>query len=411
MKTILHIADWYHPYGGAERLLFDTCQLLEAQGHTNIICYNEHPKQQPTGDRHEYAIADLEFFTYYTEGYMARAGDCIPKLREIIARHAPDVCHIHNFQNYTLTDWLIQTLPTCRSIHDPRLYCFTDWRILPDRRVCPHPLGKECIREGCLSSGLFPKTPVDLNAVHVLRNQDVHKKMPQLMCESRIQIDCMLQNGFAPSQLAWLPNFTTIAPENEAKAFKAEHFDPDANYVVFVGRASWEKGAHVLLEASKHLTSQPQIVIITAGPELERIQTEAAAADPTGERIRVIPGLSYAETRTWYARAAVVVIPSVWLENFCLVGLEAFANCTPVIASEIGGIKDWLTPGETGWFFPMGDAKVLAQRIDDALGDRPRLQAMGDAAYARVAQYYNCDLYLERLLRIYDRTISVHSTA
>lgn len=401
MKTILHIADWHHPYGGAERLLFDTCRMLEERGYVNILCYNDHPRQIRTGNRPEYAIPNLELFTYYTEGYTTLARKPVEQLRAIIAKHRPDVCHIHNFQNYFVTNYLLDTLPTCRSIHDPRLYCFTDWRILPDRRVCPHPLGPDCIKEGCLSKGVLPKTDVDRNAPHVLRNQDVHKRMPQLICESRVQIECMLQNGFDPAQLAWLPNFTDIAPEAEARAFKDAHHNPAKQHVVFVGRASWEKGAHVLIEAAKRLQSRPNITIITAGPELERIQALAAEVPS----ITVIPGLSYAETRKWYAKADVVVIPSVWLENFCLVGLEAFANLTPVIASEIGGITDWLTPGETGWFFPLGDAAALARRIDAALADAPRLQRMGEAAYSRVAAYYNADLYIDRLGAIYRKTL------
>ena len=402
MKTILHICDWYRPIGGAEKLLFDMLGLLENEGCTNIIVYNDHPDQEPGGLRPEHAVRGLELFSYHYPGSRFLAKRAIKQLDEIIKKYSPDICHIHNFQNSLVTDYLIETLPCVRSLHDPRLYCFTNWKLLPDKSICPYPLGADCIRQGCISSGLFPKNNFDRNAPWVLRNYNVHKKMPVLILESRMQIECILENGFSPEQIAWLPNFTPILPEQEVRRFVQTHFDPDEKIVLFVGRASYEKGVQVLADACNYLRSKCKVVIITAGPLLEEVQKKALAYSG---KIEVIPGLSYDETRKYYAMSSVIVIPSVWLENFCLVGLEAYANMKPVIGSRIGGIQDWLKDNETGWFFEPGNARDLAAKIDHALADPERLGAMGRAGYDRVCQYYNEKLYLSRLLEIYDKAI------
>lgn len=399
---ILHICDWYTPIGGAEKLLFGTLDKLEQKGHTNIVVFNDHPHQRLTGKRAEYACKFLELFVYFHPAAPTNAVRSIPQLKEIIDQHTPEVCHIHNFQNPYVTEFLLKEIPCVRSIHDPRLYCFTNWRLLPDRRICPYPLGVECLRQGCLSSGLTPKTDFDRNAFWVLKHHNLHKKMPALILESRMQMDCMIQNGFLPKQLFWLPNSTPIQPISEIREFVAKHHDPKERIVLFVGRASYEKGIHVLVESCRYLRSDCKIVIITAGPLLEEIKQQAAEF---GDRIEVIPGLSYEETRVYYARASVVVIPSVWLENFCLVGLEAFANMKPVIGSRIGGIRDWMKEGETGWFFEPGNSKDLAAKIDKAFESKERLQAMGESAYRRVQTYYNQDLYTFRLLEIYSKGI------
>jgi len=403
MKTILHICDWYRPIGGAEKLLFDTLKLLENEGCTNIIVYNDHPDQEASGLRPEYAVKGLELFSYHYPGSRLLAKRAIKQLKEIIKKNSPDICHIHNFQNSFITEYLIKTLPCVRSIHDPRLYCFTSWKLLPDKSICPYPLGVDCIRQGCISSGLFPRNNFDRNAPGVLRNYKIHKKMPALILESRMQIECILENGFSPEQIAWLPNFTPIMPEQEVKQFVRKHFNPDEKIVLFVGRASYEKGAQVLVDACKYLKSKCKVVIITAGPLLEKIKSMASTYPAL---IEVIPGLSYADTRKYYARSSVVIIPSVWLENFCLVGLEAYANMKPVVGSCIGGIKDWLNEEETGWFFDPGNARDLAEKIDHALADPGRLKTMGRAAYDRVCKYYNDKLYLSRLLAIYEKEIN-----
>jgi len=398
MSTILHICDWYHPIGGAERLLFDTLDLLERQGHVNIIAYNDHEDQRPTGRRPEYPLKWLELYIYYHPTAEKMALAAIKPLKEIIRRHRPDFCHIHNFQNPYVTKWLIDTLPVVRSVHDPRLYCFTQWRLLPDKSICPHPLGPKCLELGCVRVGRDQSSHTDANAPFVWLLNRVHRRMPLLIAESAAQSQCLYENGFPPEQVAHLPNFTPVEPEEEVRRFVDAQFDPKENIVLFVGRASYEKGAHVLLQACRHLSSKARVVCITAGPELAAIQEQARAI---GDRVEIIPGLPYAETRAWYARASVVVTPSVWLENFCLVGLEAGVCMKPVIGSCVGGITDWLVDGETGWFAAPGDPVDLAAKIDEALSDPERLQRMGRAAYRRVAALYTPDIYLKGLTDAY----------
>ena len=400
MKTILHICDWYHPIGGAEKLLFDTLELLERKGHTNVIVYNKHPRQQPGGTRPEYWCFGLELYEYYHPFYTFFARQATRKIEKIIQKHSPDVCHIHNLQNPFVIEYLVKRLPTVRSIHDPRLYCFTHWKLLPDNSICSYPLGQECINQGCITKGIRPRTRFELNARFVVQNFEAHKKMPVLITESRSETECMLENGFIPEQIAWLPNCTPIESEQASIQYEEKYFDPNQKIILFVGRASYEKGAQVLVDACEFVESNCKIVIITAGPLLEEIRLRASKY---GNRIEVIPGLSYEETKKYYAMASVVVVPSVWLENFCLVGLEAFANRKPVIGSRIGGIQDWLKENETGWFFEAGNAQDLAAKIDMALADPAKLRGMGVAAYDRVSRYYNGNIYISRLIEIYEK--------
>jgi glycosyltransferase involved in cell wall biosynthesis len=404
MKTILHICDWYSPLGGAEKLLFDGLRLLERTGHQNVMVFDARKGQEPTGRRPEYACKGLEpHWPRVLPGRKkAVIRRCHKQLQKIIDRHQPDVCHIHSLQNSYAVEYLIETLPTVRAIHDPRLYCFTWWRLLPDKTICPYPIGSQCLEQGCLTRGNTPKTIHDILAPYVLRNYRVHRRMPVLIAESRMAVESLLQNGYRPDQIAWLPNFTPLDPPAKVKKYIRKYHDPSDPMVLFVGRASYEKGAQHLIEAAGRLKSSCRVVLITAGPDLEELRKQAA---PLGSRVEIIPGLSYEKTREWYARASVVVVPSVWLENFCLVGLEAYANMKPVIGSYTGGIKDWLIDEETGWFFEMGNSEDLAEKIDLAMSDPKRLKQMGQAAYQRATDFYSEDQYLPRLMGIYQKAI------
>lgn len=73
----------------------------------------------------------------------------------------------------------------------------------------------------------------------------------------------------------------------------------------------------------------------------------------------------------------VVVIPSVWEEAFPYAALEALAVGTPVIASNVGGIPEIVSEGETGFLFQAGNPEDLARALLDARSDPDRLAKIG----------------------------------
>jgi glycosyltransferase involved in cell wall biosynthesis len=60
--------------------------------------------------------------------------------------------------------------------------------------------------------------------------------------------------------------------------------------------------------------------------------------------------------------------------------LEALACGLPALVSDIPGNREWITPGETGWWFPDGDVNALTQAILDAAARRDQLPEMGRRA-------------------------------
>ena len=68
----------------------------------------------------------------------------------------------------------------------------------------------------------------------------------------------------------------------------------------------------------------------------------------------------------------VLVVPSLWWESFCLTIREAQLAGVPVIASDLGAMREALDGEECGLLFHAGDARELADRIDRA---HPRRRA------------------------------------
>lgn len=407
---ILHICDWHRPFGGAERLLFSMLKTLEAGGHENILVANDAPGQMRTGKRPEYFVERLE--ADFADVPLASLGGSAPwidrlrtRLAEIIARHKPDVAHFHNMQNPFVLRAVAEDLPSVRSIHDPRLYCPTDWRLLPNGDVCPHAMGRRCVTEGCLPRNPLGSSSLIKRLPYRLLHFKEHRRLETLIAESRAVYDCLRQNGFPAEQIAILPNMTASYGDwDEVCRFNERHHRSEDRVVLFVGRASREKGIDQLIDAMALVPKPWKLVLVTGGDYLRQVKERIKARGI--ENSVELPGvLDYETTRAQYARADVVAFPSVWIESFGLVGVEAMANGKPVVAFKTGGIPDWLDDGRTGLLAPLKDVSALARNIERLLGDPTLARAMGRSGHERAARLYNEKIYLDRLIGIYGAAI------
>jgi hypothetical protein len=82
----------------------------------------------------------------------------------------------------------------------------------------------------------------------------------------------------------------------------------------------------------------------------------------------------------FYSRSMVVVIPSIF-EQFGLVALEAMACGCPVVASDVGGLRETVVPGVTGELFAADDSETLANMLAGYLRNPHRCEYQGSNAY------------------------------
>lgn len=74
-------------------------------------------------------------------------------------------------------------------------------------------------------------------------------------------------------------------------------------------------------------------------------------------------------------------------ESFCLVALEAMACAVPVLATDVGGLPEVVSNGESGLLFPVGDCKTAVSLASTLLSNPNRHQAMGKAGRTRALTY------------------------
>lgn len=86
--------------------------------------------------------------------------------------------------------------------------------------------------------------------------------------------------------------------------------------------------------------------------------------------------------------------------------LEAMATGLPVIATEVGGNPELVVDGVTGALVPKQDPEAMASAVAAYLDDRNKILAHGNAALARVQEFFTLDGMVSRYLQVYDELLS-----
>jgi glycosyltransferase involved in cell wall biosynthesis len=104
--------------------------------------------------------------------------------------------------------------------------------------------------------------------------------------------------------------------------------------------------------------------------------------------------------------ASEVCVLSSRAEGFSNSILEYMAAGRPVVATDVGGAREAIVEGETGYLVAAGDDAALAARVVELLMDAPRARAMGEAGRRRVEAEFSCEAQLERTLAVYERLLA-----
>lgn len=173
--------------------------------------------------------------------------------------------------------------------------------------------------------------------------------------------------------------------------------------LLFIGRLDLQKGLDVLLDALVLVPSDFawQLRIVGDGPERARLRDKVAAL-ALNDRVTF---LGYQDdVLTHYHWADLFILPSHF-EGMPNVVLEAMACGLPVIGSNIGGTRDVVTHGETGWLVPRGNAQELAAAIVDGIRSQARFCEMGKKARTKVKAQYSIAAVASRYLAEYEHVL------
>jgi D-inositol-3-phosphate glycosyltransferase len=190
--------------------------------------------------------------------------------------------------------------------------------------------------------------------------------------------------------------------------------------VLFVGRLQPLKQPEVavravalLAAASPKLAATLTLVIVGGPSGRGGVQPESLiklAADlGVADLVRLVGTVPHDVIPAYYRAADATLIPSR-SESFGLVAIESSACGTPVVASDVGGLRVAVRDGVTGWLVPSFAPEAFADALGRVLGDPPLAAAMGTAG-ARFARRFDWRRASIDLLAIYEDLVEPGSGA
>lgn len=189
-------------------------------------------------------------------------------------------------------------------------------------------------------------------------------------------VEVLEANGVAPSRCHVVPQYIG---EEKFQAFPRPIRDSRESRPVrfaFVGRWSWEKGVHLLLDAFRfaRVEREVELWIISTTTSQAEIDVLMANSLRPDRRVRVFDDLRGADVSRTLALTDVCIVPSICMELASMVVLEANAQDIPVIASSTVGNRYVIEDGVNGKVFPSGDPNALRHWIE-VIAKEPHIAA------------------------------------
>ncbi len=172
---------------------------------------------------------------------------------------------------------------------------------------------------------------------------------------------------------------------------------PDETLLIYVGRLGAEKQIDQIKAVLEQVPGT-RLALVGNGPARDELEKHFA-----GLPVKFAGYLTGTALSEAYASADIFVFPSA-LETFGLVVVEAMAAGLPVVSSRVGGVRDVVEEGVTGYTFDVNDIAGMVAGVRRIAASRERIAGMGRAARA-FAETQSWDAMMDEVIDVYRELI------
>lgn len=386
---ILHVARYGSVKGGTEAYVAELCRGQRDAGHEVALAYRYDPDEARPEVRDGVMVAAI------TSRNAVPSREEADEVRRAINGFEPDIVHIHNAEASWLPALAWSLAPVVSGIHDHRLDCPTGTRYWAAwSRACDVVPGGACLGYniaahcGSLRANATLEPYLRWRRLNQgARNGPVIQVFSHYMAQMLRRAGINAAIEVTPYPAPALPDAVSITK-------------PGHPVVLATGRITKEKGFDLLLESLQHVQTPVQCVIAGDGHHVQALRRKAV---PSRHQATFPGWIDRATLAGWYRAADVVAVPSAWPEPFGIVGLEAMTAGKVVVATDIGGIREWLVPGQTGIAVPPRDARRFGEALQMLIEDQAMRQRMGAAGKNRAETVFALRPHLEHVVDLYKK--------
>lgn len=391
---ILHVNEHLARRGGVETYLLSVLPMLEQRGMAQHVAYAE-------GDSAEYASSTC-IPGIKAAGFLKQS-DVKSQMTSLLERERPDVTHIHNFRNVGAVQACLDYGPTVMTTHDYRTVCPASTLFYKNtREVCPRTCGPACFTTTLTKHCLTPRPGYAAYYYHRARWSTRNAgRYARVIAPSTGARDRLVQAGFKGRDVAVLPYFCPMEVADSPRPI------PEQPTITYIGRIAPNKGHEFFVRALGQLPSDVRGVMVgSITEEVGNDLMELAAESGAGGRLRLRKWASRQEIRDILDETTVFVFPSLWPETLGIVGLEALARGVPVVASDIGGVREWLRNEDNGLLVQPKQPSQIKDAVLRIAESHESLLQYGRRGIETVRERFLPRQHVDRLIQLYEATAS-----
>lgn len=246
-----------------------------------------------------------------------------------------------------------------------------------------------CSLDKLIHCSSLPRLPWNLYKLMNIKNSwDILNKADAKIAISEFAKDKLALCGI--NNVIVIPNSVNIESfKNPVQHELKKNLPKDSFVVSFFGQLSYSKGIINVLPVMIKLMKEYNhlyFFIIGNGELRQKIESKIKENN-LGNRIFLIGKVSYDKIPSLYAASDLIVIPSIWQETFGRCAIEAMAAGKPVIASAMGGLKDTVNNGKTGFLVDALKPEEWEIKLKTLIEDKKLPRKMGETARKEAANY------------------------
>ena len=393
---ILHVLDHSTPLHSG--YTFRTLSILREQHSLGWeTVHLTSPKQGPTAKLQD----DVDGLTFYRTPSMAGVGllsqMCLTarRLSEVVRLKQPQLIHVHSP--------VLNALPSLWVARRQRLPLVYEMRASWEDAAVDHGTTLEGSMRYRMSRAL---------ETFALRQAD----QITTICEG-LRND-ITQRGIARDRVTVIPNAVdpglfSLGREVDSDLRRSLGLD-GAIVLGFIGSFYGYEGLDLLVNATQRLLPRYphlRVLLVGGGPQEDTLKAQVATAG-LQDRVIFTGRVAHAEVQRYYELIDVLAYPRLPTRLTELVTplkpLEAMAQGRMLVASDVGGHRELIRHGETGFLFRAGDAGALAQAIEDVLVQRELWPKIRLQARRFVERERTWAASVSRYRAVYQQAMSVH---
>lgn len=362
--------------GGVEKTVLELGEYFAQQGHRSIVVSNGGPMvaeltqkgsahiQMPAGHKNPIAFS------------------CIPKLRRLLLEKEVDIFHMHSRVPAWIGFITAKTIPL---------------RIRPKLITTFHGFYSINAYSAIMTKGEKVIAVSDIIKNHIETTYNVPENVVKTI---HCGYDAAVYNTEMVSKTRILKLKQRWKIKNKKRPF-----------LMLPGRFTQLKGHEFFIKALERIKHLPWTAILV-GDENEKpeyVELLKKQVVETKLKDRIVFAGHCNDMPAAYAISDITISASIYPESFGKVAVESQAMGVPVIATALGGSKETIVHGKTGWLFPHTDVNAFADTLAYALSHKDQCRGMGPKAELWVREQFTTHKMCEKTMALYRELCSLDS--